>query len=856
MNRLLLFSLLLASTAGPAGDKPVRNLSEFGGKCDGVTDDTAAIQKAINVTSAAGGATIMFPKGVCLIATLPWGVQANIILLKSNVTLAGAGRNATEIRMKANTYFGEKGSSFQLFSTLDADTAAEMTTYNNIGFRDLTINVNGSKGNVYNPGSGTGPRVTIHLADANDITIERVDFIDTDVANSIWAGWGGMNRLRVQNNLRVQDCTFSNDGNNPLNTDNSQIVTMVDNSLITGNRFLATSPNFRMVATATELHGNNNVFSNNVVKGMKQALFIAAEIELNPLVKNATVRDNTIEDLGSNFVTLWADAFPPWASAKAYEAGLEVTSDTGRVYQCARAGTSAGKFDVQRGKLQHAGSTVTVTTAAPHNYTAGTQFVLSYAGEADPNYPAGTYAVLPTGLTPTQFKYAGASGTNQASTQAATVTGAGPAGTAANIPDGGARWSYVTPSAQAWKPGTAYPISAMVANSAGRLYRAVIGGTSAGAFGVNASGLSRAGGATVTVTTSAPHNYTPGTRFVLSYPGAADPNFPAGTYAVLASGITPRQFQYTDANAFNGPSSQPSAVAGAGPSGTAVDIADGSATWTYQAPAREIRGVTISNNTVKINPTRIGAGPGMIDAFIYGVSTAGPFGVGYINQVSIHHNNLVMSKPPAWVKNTAYAYGQLVRNTAGRIYRVHVAGKSTQMPTGEGTEPYQQTGEDGPLRWVFMPGYSISPAVGSNQFVDEWTIEDNTFEGFNLGASMTNAYTIPINITNVRIRRNKFVECATTAATGQAANDLIIYLDNTTGDVAPLSSSISNVFIEDNKFTNSVPQARPIYIANAPHARPMNYKITNNALNFRPTAKMVTLAGNAPPPAQVVLQGP
>jgi hypothetical protein len=71
----------------------VFKVEKFGAKCDGRTDDTAAVQRAIDAATAAGGGVVQFPSGVCLLnscqpSSHPWYFYN--LLIGSDITLRGA----------------------------------------------------------------------------------------------------------------------------------------------------------------------------------------------------------------------------------------------------------------------------------------------------------------------------------------------------------------------------------------------------------------------------------------------------------------------------------------------------------------------------------------------------------------------------------------------------------------------------------------------------------------------------------------------------------------------------------------------------------------------------------------------
>lgn len=202
--------------------------SAYGAKLDGVTDDTAAVQAAINALSTFGGGTVAIPAGTCVLT--PTGSPAVALSIPSNIRLAGAGRNATILKKGGNgTLISMSGPSTDTtgathcrFSAIEAlgingngktGVALQLYYADNLLFRDLVITSNSD--------------LTIDTAEFWDSRFENCAFVScTGTAGSatqpvMWlrnsaAASGFGNSAGNTNQIHLRNCRFEAFGTGAL----------------------------------------------------------------------------------------------------------------------------------------------------------------------------------------------------------------------------------------------------------------------------------------------------------------------------------------------------------------------------------------------------------------------------------------------------------------------------------------------------------------------------------------------------------------------------------------------------------------------------------------------------------------
>lgn len=169
-----LFNISISS--GGASTLLKFNAKSFGAKFDGTTDDTTAIQNALDAANLAGGGVIILPIGTAIISSS--------LLVKDNCALIGQGIGATTLKAKALT-----GSSTGL--TGIARTPSGIIN-KKVRFQDFTIDGNksnqpqGTITSVANNGSGAYRITSASHGLTTGARVTTTGILGTTGANNSW----------------------------------------------------------------------------------------------------------------------------------------------------------------------------------------------------------------------------------------------------------------------------------------------------------------------------------------------------------------------------------------------------------------------------------------------------------------------------------------------------------------------------------------------------------------------------------------------------------------------------------------------------------------------------------------------
>ncbi len=277
---------------------PLLNVKSFGARGDGITDDTKAIQKAIDAADPMVGTTIYFPSGVYSIAgytTTTNYLENYSLLMHSNIDFRGEGETSV-VRIGDHMY-----------DKADINANAHIFYGNglsNVSFGNIRIEMNGQNNLV--------PKDFIKNYTA--IFIDRghkVSFNHITISNC-----AGCNMIAIKgagSGLSISDCNFYNGGNyvgsetpNSNQFDFSFIYSEWDSSNISNNHIEQQNPGIALgnYTGGIELHASYSMAVGNFIRGCLPGVYIAST---QGIQKKVCIEDNVLEDCVKG-VSFWVHA--------------------------------------------------------------------------------------------------------------------------------------------------------------------------------------------------------------------------------------------------------------------------------------------------------------------------------------------------------------------------------------------------------------------------------------------------------------------------------------------------------------------------------------------------------------------
>ena len=259
------------------------SVKDFGAVGDGVTDDTAAIQAAINFADSLGGGVVTFGNGKVYLVS-------NIILLKTNVSLIG---NGCTISVNPLNYTGGITAFYGVFSTVDIISrpltilwriGTGVISFENIVIDGFVFNIN-RDGTVLTSGQIViSDFNAVRFEDSRNCKVTNCRFIDQQISSN-------SNGTQVVFFVRSDLCEISS-----CYIDTAGLVFIAESkncSIL--NNYVSTSP-----STALEtLAGSSHVVADNVVNVVWNGV---SSIGVNSI--DCTVMDNRIISSALTAITL------------------------------------------------------------------------------------------------------------------------------------------------------------------------------------------------------------------------------------------------------------------------------------------------------------------------------------------------------------------------------------------------------------------------------------------------------------------------------------------------------------------------------------------------------------------------
>ena len=249
----------------------ILNVKDFGARADGKSDDTKAIQAAINSADPSEKTTLFFPAGIYHIAsfTITSNYLENYCLkIHSNIHFKGQG-NASIIRLAD-----------YIFASADSNANAHLfygKKVDNISYSNFMIDMNGQNNLV--PKGIIKNNAGIFTSLGNNVHIEKISIKNCSGTNMI-------NIMSKGQGLVIKDCTFFNGGNyvgsakliNDNQIDFSFVYSEWDNTVVSNCSIFQQNIDIALAdyTGGIELHGNNSSIYHCDITGCFPAIYISS----------------------------------------------------------------------------------------------------------------------------------------------------------------------------------------------------------------------------------------------------------------------------------------------------------------------------------------------------------------------------------------------------------------------------------------------------------------------------------------------------------------------------------------------------------------------------------------------------
>lgn len=266
------------------------NVVNYGARGDGITDDRAAIQSAINAASITGG-TVYFPAGIYVVSPVYSTNPRQIICIDiaDNIAIEGEDKNTTIIKLIDNA-----GNFDAVIGNFPSSAVV-----NNVIIRNITIDGNSSNNQVTNlVDLAQSSRSLVRVFLGSNYLIENCIFTNSQgVWNVVFNG--------LVENIIIRNNIFKNIGSSTLDWDHSTIYTNGNNFIIEDNIFTSLNgPGTLGARTAIEIHGSNQIVRRNFIDGFCYGVNVTGYSNFY-FSRDQYYYDNTIINVIHGFI-LWS----------------------------------------------------------------------------------------------------------------------------------------------------------------------------------------------------------------------------------------------------------------------------------------------------------------------------------------------------------------------------------------------------------------------------------------------------------------------------------------------------------------------------------------------------------------------